>query len=168
MLSSLFGCHCCCADDKSLQSSKRVEVTAIHSRREAARKAAGGSESLFFLPPSSADFLEFSISVEKGSEELRKVGLEISRAPTFLKVKKVGPGLIEDHNKRNPHEAVLENDAIVAVNGQSGRYDALLNLISRETKLELTIRRAVYSQTAAITEFEPNVAEEVKGQQCEP
>mmetsp|Transcript_61357 Transcript_61357/g.177995 ORF Transcript_61357/g.177995 Transcript_61357/m.177995 type:complete len:149 (-) Transcript_61357:76-522(-) len=91
----------------------------------------------------------FRVTIEK--EAGAKLGLDVVRFGSHLKVKRIQPGLIEIWNGEHPEEAMRVGDLITSVNGVTGGGDTstdlkqnpLLNAIKDADKLDMVVVRAI-------------------------
>mmetsp|Transcript_148173 Transcript_148173/g.369426 ORF Transcript_148173/g.369426 Transcript_148173/m.369426 type:complete len:187 (+) Transcript_148173:102-662(+) len=85
---------------------------------------------------------QFQLTLTK-TATLTKVGLDVTHhASNSLKIKKIKDGLMAQWNAdhaREPNVLVCEGDLITKVNGQSGHPKTLLEIMGKDTTLELTI-----------------------------
>merc|ERR1712060_1023262 len=127
---------CCCA---SGDQGTEVKV-------ESQDTAPGISDANTGKPeePPSQDEKVFMISIDKGDDPSAKIGLDITRSDegfACLKIKKVKAGHIMNWNKSQPSEAVMQDDLIVEVNGESSSSEKLLERIGKDDKLKIKIKR---------------------------
>jgi len=97
-------------------------------------------------PPANAEVVkEFKIKLHKPEGQVLGLSVDTLLLKTEtscpLVVKKVSGGLLGDHNKENPDEALLANDLIVRVNGQEGTPAKQLQALKRSGDVELDVRR---------------------------
>uniref|UniRef100_A0A7S1PPI9 C2 domain-containing protein n=1 Tax=Alexandrium catenella TaxID=2925 RepID=A0A7S1PPI9_ALECA len=85
---------------------------------------------------------EYKISVAKTTRD-SKIGVDIvPQGESALRVKRIKEGLIMKWNGEHEQDVQVEpGDWIVAVNGFRGAADGLLARISRDTTLEIVLRR---------------------------
>mmetsp|Transcript_3251 Transcript_3251/g.7456 ORF Transcript_3251/g.7456 Transcript_3251/m.7456 type:complete len:139 (+) Transcript_3251:91-507(+) len=84
---------------------------------------------------------EFTITIKKtpGGPRLG-VDVDLSNGTTLI-VDKVNDGLVNEWNKANPKQEVLEKDQVISVNGVSGSAQLLVDVCKKDDTLEMVIQR---------------------------
>mmetsp|Transcript_92099 Transcript_92099/g.269489 ORF Transcript_92099/g.269489 Transcript_92099/m.269489 type:complete len:153 (+) Transcript_92099:92-550(+) len=144
--------NACCASDAVPNQSKAESVSVAAAEeppepRSPAPKAEEPERSARSESPAKSEEVsdndpsEFTITLtKKGPQD--KIGADVARAPDFLVILKVKPGLIADYNSSaSPSRQVKPNDQVMSANGVEGDSSKILQEISAQSTLRMRVVR---------------------------
>uniref|UniRef100_A0A7S1S482 PDZ domain-containing protein n=2 Tax=Alexandrium catenella TaxID=2925 RepID=A0A7S1S482_ALECA len=144
------GATCCTAEDK--QTGEAVTVEQAQGKESPPEEPMAGSlqepkeeqPNAVRVENDKTATREFTVVLQK-LEPGDKVGAKVARANNALEVMEVKDGLLLDHNKKNPDEAVQKGDLIVEGNGKTGS-NTILDVITHSDRITFKIQRRAPSK----------------------
>lgn len=85
---------------------------------------------------------EFTVIFGSDTGHRGPLGIDIDFGhPSYLKIKKVNMGLVSTWNAANKLKRIEIGDLVIEINSESGSSRRLMELIAKQNKLCITIRR---------------------------
>eukprot|EP00811_Abedinium_folium_P014056 NODE_23084_length_681_cov_3.425993.p2 GENE.NODE_23084_length_681_cov_3.425993~~NODE_23084_length_681_cov_3.425993.p2 ORF type:complete len:156 (-),score=26.68 NODE_23084_length_681_cov_3.425993:165-632(-) len=83
---------------------------------------------------------EFTVRLEKKADD--KLGIEVQAFDCMaLQINRVGPGLVQDWNNKEPEMRVIPTDIILEVNGIKGDLQSIIACIAQDEVLSMVLLR---------------------------